>query len=302
MNKKTRKLSILLVVALLLTMVQPVFAKTEVPAKNNSFTPKVMTSQITNRTTKVSVYVYDATTLYIKKGTETIFKKYYAKEGLKTASIAKQKGKSKLDIYLVYKPSGKKGKVVRATVKALPAVSKEAYSKKIKTPTVQKKITNKTKAISVKANKGTTLMVKNDSGIVKKVVYTSTGTKKIAIPKQKEGTTLYFYAKKGNKRSAVVKRTVKDVIAPAKPTVTYKAASLKVKGEKGTKVYVKTGKGAWVFRGIILEKKGLTLSVTQPDAKTPYYSVRLADAAGNKSAAVKANVKVDSNIVTDPIN
>lgn len=116
----------------------------------------------------------------------------------------------------------------------LSAVPVTAASKSI-TPTVQKQITNKTTSIKVKANKKTVLFVEVNNKLLSKVKYKKNTVKIISIPRQKAGMKIKFYTKdKAGRKSKIVIRKVKDVIAPKKPVVRFTAdQKLQIKGEKG---------------------------------------------------------------------
>lgn len=112
-----------------------------IPPSEYRFTPKVLTEEITDRTGLVLVYVFDNTTLYIKNGSNIVYKKFYAKKGLKEVKIEKQKGGCKLKFYLIAQTSGKKGDVVTKKVIKLPAVAPEQLDPAISKPIVPKRIT-----------------------------------------------------------------------------------------------------------------------------------------------------------------
>ncbi|WP_394925868.1 hypothetical protein [uncultured Robinsoniella sp.] len=90
-------------------------ARTNVPTQNMKYNPTVITP-ITTKTTKIKVYVYSNTKLYIKKGNKTLASKSFKKEGIKTIRIKKQKLNSKIKFYLVNMANGKKGKIVTKKV------------------------------------------------------------------------------------------------------------------------------------------------------------------------------------------
>ena len=79
MKSKVKKVCLcLLTLILTFANVQPVTVKAIlVPPSEYRYTPKVLTEEITERTTSIPVYVFDETTLYIKNGKEVIFKKFY---------------------------------------------------------------------------------------------------------------------------------------------------------------------------------------------------------------------------------
>ncbi|MCI8280855.1 MAG: hypothetical protein HFI76_03960 [Lachnospiraceae bacterium] len=261
----------------------PVMAKTTVQK------PVVITNTITDATTSIQVYGEKNAVLYVKNGKKVIAKKTYSSESVKTISIKAQKAGSTLEFYL--SKSGKKGLSVKKRVDKIAA---QGRSKSIKSPVVStKSIKATTTKIKVKGYKNTKLYIKNDSNkTVKSVTYTKNAVKTITIPKQTATTALYFYAVKGNKRSAVVRKAVKDNAAPAKPTVKEKSSStIVVKGELGSAVYVKYGtKASYTKKGFITSKNGKTISGLKPDSNG-YYQVKLKDISGNTSSVKKIKSK-----------
>lgn len=97
-----------------------------IPPEDMAYTPVVLT-QLTVKSTSVKVYVYENTTLYVKKGSKLLVKKSYKTEGVKTVKIKKQKKNEKLKFYLIYKVSGKRGSIV----------TKKVTAKKMKVKTVE---------------------------------------------------------------------------------------------------------------------------------------------------------------------
>ncbi|MCI8484219.1 MAG: hypothetical protein HFH41_07750 [Lachnospiraceae bacterium] len=289
MKRKVKKCFLSLLMCILtITSIQPILVKanTSPPPEEIQYTPKVLLKEITERTTAIPVYVYEDTTLYIKNGTHTVYKKFYKEEGLKKVKIAKQKAGSKLKFYLVADISGKRGKIITRKVVKLPAISTETLDDKIQKPKVQKTITNKTTKVNVTAAKGTKLVIKNDKKTLKTVKFKKSEKKKITIPAQKEGN-LYFYLKKGNSRSKIVTRTIKDVIAPEAPRVKIDSSYVfYVKGEVGTKIYFKGEDNWWTEVGVILDNDWQFIMLPYSD-EAEYYKVYLKDMAGNKSKVVK---------------
>lgn len=112
--KKIISLTFFLCTILLVTTID-VDARTNVPIQNMKYNPTVITP-ITTKTTKIKVYVYSNTKLYIKKGNKTLASKSFKKEGIKTISIKKQKLNSNIKFYLVNMANGKKGKIVTKKV------------------------------------------------------------------------------------------------------------------------------------------------------------------------------------------
>lgn len=289
MKIKTKKMFLCMLLAVItLVSVQPtaVMAKPAVP-ELIQYTPIVLVKEITDCTTSMPVYVYDDTTLYIKKGNKTIFQRYYQKKGVKNVKIKKQKGGSRLKFYLVAKVSGKKGDTVTRNVTKLPIVAPEKLDASIPKPLILKTITSKTSSISVTGHKGSTLVIKNEKKILGTVKYKKSGEQKITFPAQEKGT-LYFYVKIGNKRSEVVSRKIKDVTAPKAPKLKAEDWRLLVKGEMGTKVYFK-GADGWRCLGFVLDKgwNPFLAGVHFYDTECEYYEVYLKDASGNKSKKVR---------------
>lgn len=289
MKSKIKKVCLcLLALVIILSNVQPMAVKAcLLPPSEYRYTPKVLTEEITERTTSIPVYVFDETTLYIKNGKEVIFKKFNQKKGLKNVKIKKQKGGSKLKFYLIAKTSGKKDKVVTKKVIKLPVVAPEQIDTTITKPVVPKRITSKTTSIKVIGQKDTTLVVKNEKKTLKSIKFQKNGKKKITIPAQEKGT-LYFYLKKGNSRSQVVSRNIKDVTAPNAPKLKFVDSRLYIKGELGAKIYFK-GADDCRFLDFVLEKgwNSYLAGLDFLDTECQYYEVYLKDAAGNKSKIVK---------------
>lgn len=289
MENKIRKIFLCMLLAVVvLTSVQPssVMAMLAMPEMIH-YTPAVLMEEITEHTSSVPVYVYDDTTLYIENGSEIIYQKFYSQKGLKNVKIKRQKGGSKLKFYLIAKVSGKVGDVVTRKVTKLPVVAPEQLDPAVPKPIVPKRITSKTTNIQVTGKKNAVLVIKNEKKTLKTVKFKKNGEKKITIPAQKKGT-LYFYMKKGNHRSKVVSRSVKDVTAPRAPSVKIKYGKVCVKGEVGTKIYLK-GAEWWSCLGLILDKEW---AMFQPgknyfDTEGEYYEIYLKDAAGNKSRVVR---------------
>lgn len=289
MKNKTKKMFLCMLLAVVvLVSVQPssVMAKPAVP-ELIQYTPIVLVKEITDRTTSIPVYVYDDTTLFIKKGNETIFQRYYTKKGVKNIKIKEQKGGSRLKFYLVAKVSGKKGDTVSRNVAKLPIVAPEKLDASIQKPIILKTITSKTASMSVNGCKGSTLVIKNEKKILKTVKYKKSGEKKITFPVQEKGT-LYFYVKVGSKRSEIVSRKIKDVTAPKVPKLKAEDGRIQVKGEIGTKVYFKGAEG-WRCLGFVLDKgwNSFLAGVHFYDTECEYYEVYLKDASGNKSKTVR---------------
>lgn len=255
--------------------------------------PVILTKVITDATTEIRVLGAAGTTLSVKNGTKSIKTQKFTSAGIQTISIKAQKSGSTLKFQL--KKGKAKSQVVNVKVKKLTS---QKRSSSVKKPVVSTKtVKSSTTVLKVRAEKGTTLKIVNDSQkTVKSVKYTATGTKTIKIPKQRDTETLYFYCVKGNKRSAVVKKRVQDVSAPAKPKVKEKKQNvLLVQGELGSKVYVKSGKSkSYVKKGVIMSKTGLTISKITPDSKGNYY-IKLKDEDGNTSPVQKLKSKYHKN-------
>ena len=279
-----KRLSILLILIMCIVNgnVLPVSAKTTIQK------PIILTNTITNATTSLQVYGTKGATLYIKNGTKTLAKKKFKKESVQTITIKVQKAGSTLKFYL---QDGKgKSSAVKKTVKKL---SSQSESKKLKKPVISATVRSTDTKLKVRGYKGTKLYIKNDSNkVVKTAKYTKDEVKTVKIQKQKSTQTLYFYLVKGKNRSAIVRKTVKDVTAPEKPTITEKSSgSLLVKGEVGSTVYVKYGtNSSYVDKCILASKSGIIISGLQPDSMG-YYYVKLKDVSGNNSAETKLKSK-----------
>lgn len=289
MKNTTKKIFLCMLLAVItLVSVQPtaVMAKPAVP-ELIQYTPIVLLKEITANTTSVPVYVYEDTTLYVKKGNKTVFQRHYQKEGVKNVKIKKQKGGSRLKFYLVAKVSGKKGNTVIRHVTRLPIVAPEKLDASIPKPHIIKMITSKTSGISVTGCKGSTLVIKNEKKILQTAKYEKSGEQTITFPAQEKGT-LYFYVKIGSKRSEVVSRKIKDVTAPKAPKLKTEDWKLYVKGEIGTKVYFK-GADGWRCLGFVLDKgwNPFLAGVDFYDTQCEYYEVYLKDVSGNKSKTVR---------------
>lgn len=258
----------------------------QLPPSEWSFTPKVLTNDITDRTTEVLVYVYEDTTLFVKNGSELLLEKFYKKEGVKTVRIEPQSGGTKLSFYLIAKTSGKKGKTVSRNVEKLPVLAPEQVDQAIAEPVIPKTISSKTKRIPVVGIKGTTLVIQNEKTTVKTVKFKQDGTKKISIPPQESGK-LFFYLQKGSRRSELVSRAILDVTAPKAPKLKFDTNGILigVKGELGTKVYIK-GENGWTYSCVLTGKKWNYISIGRY-GYCNYYKVYLKDAAGNKSKTAR---------------
>lgn len=122
--------------------------------------PVVFTS-ITPKTTKVKVYVEGETTLYVKKGSELIFKKDYKKDGIKTISIPKQKLKTNLKFYV----KGKRDDKTYTSKVTTAKVVKKAKKVALKAPVI--KFNAKTYEISVKGKAGSRVYIREVNGTKK---------------------------------------------------------------------------------------------------------------------------------------
>lgn len=308
--KNQRKSIIVLLLALILTGVSIIIPDTafgcSLPPNEVKYTPVVFT-KITTQTDSIRIYVYEDTTLKVKNQSGVIFQKHYKSEGTKTVRIPQQKAKAKLKFTLTTS-YGTKGGTVTKTVKDDGIISNRKIVSSLKKPKVYGKITDKSVSVKVKASKGETLYIQNGSKVLKKAEYHKTGSQTLSIPRQKAGTKLTFYTtgkKKG--RSVYVTKTVEDVTAPAKPNIFFAEGEtdITVKGEIGTKVYVKHNstemKSSWTYMGTMLEKT-YTFSLQNAGISSvcagDSFSIRLVDDAGNKSASAKTG-KVKEDIAWD---
>lgn len=251
--------------------------------------PIVLTPVITDVTSEIRVLGYRGTTLEIKNGSKTVKRAVYSSDGVKTIRIKMQKAGAKLQFRL--KKGNKKSSAVSMKVKKFAS---QNYSSSVKKPSVQTKtLRSDTTSVKVKAAAGTTLKIVNDrKKVVKSVSYKKTAVKTIKISKQTQSSQLYFYCVKGKHRSAVVKKKVKDVTAPKRPSVTETSSGkLLIKGEIGSTIYIKYGsKSSYVSKGVITSSKGKTVTGLKPD-KSGYYSVKLRDGGKNFSAVKKIKSK-----------
>lgn len=280
--KKVLSIFLILIMCIVSGNVLPISAGTTVEK------PVILTNTITNATTSLQVYGTKDATLYIKNGTKTVAKKKYKKESVQTITIKAQKAGSTLKFYL--QDGNRKSTTVKKAVKKL---SSESESKKVKKPAISAAVKSTDTKIKVKGYKDTKLYIKNDSNkVVKTVKYKKNEIKSIKMLKPKDTQTLYFYLVKGKNRSAIVRKTVKDVTAPDKPALTEKKfGSLLVKGEVGSTVYVKNSvSSVYVEKGILTGKSGKVVSGLRPDSRG-YYYVKLKDASGNSSAETKLKSK-----------
>ena len=92
-------------------------AKTAVSEEKTVYKPSVLT-EVTAKSRKVQVYVYENTTLYVKAGNKRIYKKSFSSEGVKRITIPAQKKGTTLSFWLVNENNGKKGAVVKTRVLA----------------------------------------------------------------------------------------------------------------------------------------------------------------------------------------
>lgn len=121
----------------------------------------VVLSTITPKTTKVKVYVYGYSTLYVKKGSETLFKKYYKNSGIKTISIPKQKLKTKLKFYV----KGTRSDEVFTSEKVTAKVVKKAKKTALKAPKLSFDL--ETTELTVKGKLGSKIYLRKRNGAKK---------------------------------------------------------------------------------------------------------------------------------------
>lgn len=307
--KKRKNSIIVLLLTIIFTGISIITPDTafasSVPPNEVEYTPVVFT-KITTQTDLIRVYVYEDTTLKVKNQSNIIFQKHYKNEGTKTIRIPQQKANTKLKFTLTTS-YGTIGGTVSRTVKDDGIISNKKIASSMKKPKVYGKITDKSVSVKVKASKGETLYIQNGSQVLKKEVYSKTGSQTLTIPRQKAGTKLTFYTAGKKGRSAYVTKTVEDVTAPAKPDIslTEDDTDIKVKGEIGTKVYVRQNSAktssSWTYMGTMLENT-CTFWLYNAGIRSAYagdtYSVRLVDDAGNKSASAKTG-KVKEDMTWD---
>lgn len=116
MNMKTMKISVtamlvLLLCILLLPTTVLAAKKTGKTKEKLAYTPKVL-SKLDEGTTKVQVYVYDHTTLYIRNGSRLVARNRFGKKGSKTVRIPRQKNGSTLSFQLKNNRTGLFGSAV----------------------------------------------------------------------------------------------------------------------------------------------------------------------------------------------
>lgn len=287
-------LSVLIVTNLIVQTVET--RADEISPDEWEFTP-IVVGEITSQTEKIAVYSdgYEDVpgTLKISNGSQTIFKKTYKTRGIRVVEIPRQKPGTCLQ-FSVKTSYGKKGEIVKKTVKNAGTVSKKKISAPVSKPKVSGKITDKSISVKVYAKKGTTLYVKHGSETLAKKKYKKSGYQKLPIKKQKAGEVITFFAENKKGRSKYVEKVVSDVTAPAKPKVEVIDAKLKVSGEVGTGVYLKgiaDSNDGWLLLEV-LEKKNQTIYpgwyflLDEPLDREELYQVRLVDAWGNKSKIV----------------
>lgn len=119
MSKKLRTIFMLSVLALVMLFPMGAKAMTFVPPEELTYKPVVF-SQITPNTTKVKVYAFENTRLYVKVGNKVLFQRKYTTTGTKTVTIKRQKNGTKLKFYLVNLENNKRGKVVYKKVTTNP--------------------------------------------------------------------------------------------------------------------------------------------------------------------------------------
>ncbi|MDE6981958.1 MAG: hypothetical protein K2P60_11255, partial [Lachnospiraceae bacterium] len=194
-------LSVLIVTNLIIQTVET--RADEISPDEWEFTP-IVVGEITSQTEKIAVYSdgYEDVpgTLKISNGSQTIFKKTYKTRGIRVIEIPRQKPGTCLQ-FSVKTSYGKKGDIVKKTVKNAGTVSKKKVSSVFK-PKVSGKITDKSTSVKVYAKKGTTLYVKHGSETLAKKKYKKSGYQSLSIKRQKAGEVITFFAdnKKGRSK------------------------------------------------------------------------------------------------------
>ena len=284
--KRNSFFAVCLIGMLILLVSSPVriMAKTAGAAK-----PVVLTKTISDASVSARVLGVKGGVVTVKAGKKTIASKKFSADGVKTITLKKQKAGTKLTFTQTV--GGKKSAPVIKTVKRLvsKSVSKKVVKPVVKTGT----ITSNTTKIKIKGAKGTTVFIVSDNG--KKaagIKFKKSATKTITIKKQTGTDSLFFYAAKGKKRSAIVRKAVKDKTPPSLPTVSeLTSTSIKVKGEVGATVYVRSGaKDVYEKSGLIRSSSGLVIKNHRPDREGCYY-VKLQDASKNTSKVLTVRSK-----------
>ncbi len=301
-------LSVLIVTNLIIQTVET--RADEISPDEWEFTP-IVVGEITSQTEKIAVYSdgYEDVpgTLKISNGKQTIFKKTYNSRGLRVIEIPRQKPGTCLQ-FSVKTSYGKKGEVVRKTVKNAGTVSKKKISASVSKPKVSGKVTDKSTSIKVYAKKGTTLYVKHGSETLAKKKYKKSGYQKLPIKKQKAGEVITFFAENKKGRSKYVEKVVSDDTAPAKPKVEVEGYDIRVTGEVGTGIYIKDVtvddmRDNWIFMGVLEKKVEFFTPYMYYLLDEPWndglYQVRLVDAWGNKSKIVTVNIPNKGAEVSD---
>lgn len=301
-------LSVLIVTNLIIQTVET--RADEISPDEWEFTP-IVVGEITSQTEKIAVYSdgYEDVpgTLKISNGKQTIFKKTYNSRGLRVIEIPRQKPGTCLQ-FSVKTSYGKKGEIVKKTVKNAGTVSKKKISASVSKPKVSGKITDKSTSVKVYAKKGTTLYVKHGSETLAKKKYKKSGYQKLPIKKQKAGEVITFFSENKKGRSKYVEKVVSDDTAPAKPKVEVEGYDIRVTGEVGTGIYIKDVTGDdlrdnWRFMGVLEKKDEFFMPYTYYLLDEPWndgpYQVRLVDAWGNKSKIVTVNIPNKGTEVSD---
>lgn len=268
-------------------------AASQIPPEEAAYTPMVP-AVVNSAAKQVRVYGYAGTTLEMYSGKALLAKKSYKKDGFKNISFSPQKPGRKIKFYLLTS-YGKKGKTV---VRTVLDIAGEKQGKSLKAPKVRKNISNGMSRIRVYTHKNTVLLIKDDkAGTLFQKRSKKTGWQNVPVKIPADTSTLYFYEKRGNRRSSIISRSVADKIPPAAPRIIKKDTQgiiLSVKGEVGCGVYIKTG-GKWFRTGTILNKGGLRLNASAyTNGSEKSYKIKLRDSAGNSSKSV--TVKCTENI------
>lgn len=220
-------------IAVFISSLTTVFASKISPTKVK-YTPCIL-SNINEYTTKIDVFGYEDTKLYITNGRKTMATAKYSKKGIKSILISKQKAGTTLEFYLRTN-YGTKGKIVRK--KVMP-IAKEHVNRQLHTPSVPRQLNNKMEEIVIKGVRGQYVLVKSDLGTTlarKKIA--SNGICKVSINIPSDTEFLYFYAVCNGKRSTVVQRKLKDIKPPSNLKLRKGDFDLIINGECGTSIYL----------------------------------------------------------------
>ncbi|WP_179886479.1 S8 family serine peptidase [Bacillus sp. es.034] len=236
-------------------------------------------NEVTDRHTSVTGKAEAGATVEVKAGSEIIGSA--TSNGSFSVGIAKQKAGTELSIYAIDEAGNQSGSAV------LMVKDKTAPVK----PTVNP-VGDNTTAITGKAEANSTVVAKAGSKELGRVTAGSNGAFAVTISKQKVGSEISIYAVDiaGN-QSEMIKVTVEDKTAPAKPTVNPvgdQSTAITGKAEAGTNVYASVG-SLEIGKASVNNQGEFTIAISKQKAGTEI-SVHAVDQAGNKSTVSKVQV------------